>query len=99
MSTRQASDRDDPIIESIAQLAEPMAAGEKPREAWRIGTEHEKLVYCTDDHHAPSYEEPGGIRDLLMALTEFGWTPIEEGGKVIAMAGADGAVSLEPAAN
>ncbi len=97
MSTRQASDRDDPVIESIAQLAEPMAAGEKPREAWRIGTEHEKLVYCTDDHHAPSYEEPGGIRDLLLALGEFGWKPVEEGGTVIAMSGADGAVSLEPA--
>jgi glutamate--cysteine ligase len=97
MSTRQVSDRNDPVIESIGQLAEPMSNGEKPRESWRIGTEHEKLVYCREDFHAPSYEEPGGIRDLLMALTEFGWTPVEEGGKVIAMAGADGAVSLEPA--
>jgi glutamate--cysteine ligase len=97
MSTRQASDRDDPVIESIDQLAQPMAAGEKPREAWRIGTEHEKFVYCVSDHHAPSYDEPGGIRDLLMALTEFGWEPIEENGKVIAMKGADGTVSLEPA--
>ncbi|HEX7750866.1 MAG TPA: glutamate-cysteine ligase family protein, partial [Novosphingobium sp.] len=97
MSTRQVSDRNDPLIEDVRQLAEPMAAGEKPRDAWRIGTEHEKLVYCTADFHAPSYEEPGGIRDLLLALREFGWTPIEEGGKVIAMAGADGTVSLEPA--
>jgi glutamate--cysteine ligase len=24
-----------------------MAKGEKPRERWRIGTEHEKLVYRT----------------------------------------------------
>ena len=97
MSTRQASERDDPIIERREQLAAPMAAGEKPREAWRIGTEHEKLVYRTADHRAPSYAEPGGIRDLLLALQDFGWTPIEEGGQVIAMAGADGAVSLEPA--
>ena len=97
MSTRQVSDRNDPLIEDVRQLAEPMAAGEKPRDAWRIGTEHEKLVYCTADFHAPSYEEPGGIRDLLLALREFGWTPIEEGGNVIAMAGADGTVSLEPA--
>ena len=97
MSTRQASDSDDPLIESIAQLAEPMAAGEKPRENWRIGTEHEKLVYRTTDHHAPSYDEPGGIRDLLMAMTEFGWSPVEENGTVIAMAGDDGAISLEPA--
>ena len=97
MSTRQATDRDDPVIEHVRQLAEPMAAGEKPRDRWRIGTEHEKLVFNTADHHAPSYDEPGGIRDLLLALGEFGWEPIEEGGKVIAMGGDDGTVSLEPA--
>ena len=73
MSTRSTTDQDDPIITSIAQLAEPMAAGEKPKERWRIGTEHEKFVFCRNDFHAPSYDEPGGIRDLLMALTEFGW--------------------------
>ena len=74
-----------------------IAKGEKPKDRWRIGTEHEKFVYCTDDYHAPSYDEPGGIRDLLMALTEFGWEPVLENGKVIAMSGADGTVSLEPA--
>ena len=97
MSTREISDRADPLIESLDQLAEPMAAGEKPRAAWRIGTEHEKFVYDKTDLHAPSYDEPGGIRDLLMALTEFGWEPIVEGGNVIAMKGSDGTVSLEPA--
>ncbi|WP_324698010.1 glutamate--cysteine ligase [Novosphingobium aerophilum] len=97
MSTREVSDREDPVIESLDQLAAPMAAGEKPRDAWRIGTEHEKFVYDTGDHHAPSYAETGGIRDLLMALTEFGWEPIIEGGNVIAMKGSDGTVSLEPA--
>ncbi|MFS0848452.1 glutamate--cysteine ligase [Novosphingobium panipatense] len=97
MSTREVSDREDPTIESLDQLAAPMAAGEKPREAWRIGTEHEKFVYDTADHHAPSYGEQGGIRDLLMNLTEFGWEPIVEGGNVIAMKGSDGTVSLEPA--
>jgi glutamate--cysteine ligase len=97
MSTRQASDHNDPLIENIAQLAEPMAAGEKPRDRWRIGTEHEKLVYHTSDHRAPSYDEPDGIRDLLLATQEFGWKPIEENGTVIAMSGSDGAISLEPA--
>jgi len=97
MSTRTISDQNDPIIESRDQLAAPMAGGEKPREAWRIGTEHEKFVYRTADHRAPSYDEPGGIRDLLMALTRFGWEPVIEGGQVIALAGSDGAISLEPA--
>ncbi len=102
MSTRQVSDRNDPLIETRDQLIAPMAKGEKPREAWRIGTEHEKLVYCTSDHHAPSYTEPGGIRDLLKALEDYGWTPVNEIGadgasNVIALSGSDGAVSLEPA--
>ena len=97
MSTRQVSNSNDPVIENIAQLVEPMVEGEKPKDRWRIGTEHEKFVYCTKDHHAPSYDEPGGIKDLLLAMREFGWKPVEEGGKVIAMAGADGAISLEPA--
>ncbi len=97
MSTKTVSNRNDPIIESRDQLIAAMAKGEKPNDRWRIGTEHEKFVYCASDHHAPSYDEAGGIRDLLLALTEFGWEPIEENGKVIAMRGADGTVSLEPA--
>ena len=76
MSTRTASDGEDPRIESRDQLVAPLAAGEKPRESWRIGTEHEKLVFNRHDRHAPSYDEPGGIRDLLLALREFGWEPI-----------------------
>jgi glutamate--cysteine ligase len=71
--------------------------GEKPRADWRIGTEHEKFVYRLADHRAPSYDEPGGIRDLLNGLTEFGWRPIVENGNVIALAGDDGTISLEPA--
>ncbi len=102
MSTRQVSNSNDPVIEHVSQLIEPMVGGEKPKDQWRIGTEHEKFVYCLKDFHAPSYEEPGGIRDILLALQEFGWEPIEETGadgvdRVIAMKGSDGTVSLEPA--
>lgn len=97
MSTKEVSDRVDPFITTREQLIAPMARGEKPRDRWRIGTEHEKLVYRTADHRAPSYEEEHGIRDLLKSLEQFGWEPIMEGGNVIAMKGADGNISLEPA--
>ncbi len=97
MSTRNAAAGEDPLITSRDQLVAPMQAGEKPSASWRIGTEHEKLVFSRKDFHAPSYEEPGGIHDILMALKRFGWEPVEEGGKVIAMSGDDGTVSLEPA--
>jgi glutamate--cysteine ligase len=97
MTTRTTSDKLDPPIESRDDLLAPFADGEKPKESWRIGTEHEKFVYRRDDHRAPSYDEPGGIRDLLMAMTQFGWEPVVENGNVIALSGADGNVSLEPA--
>jgi glutamate--cysteine ligase len=97
MTTRTDTARHDPIIETRDDLLAPFVKGEKPKDAWRIGTEHEKFVYRRDDYRAPSYDEPGGIRDLLMAMTEFGWQPVEEAGNVIALAGPDGTVSLEPA--
>ncbi|MEQ7873479.1 glutamate--cysteine ligase [Sphingomonas sp. ASV193] len=86
-----------PPIESRADLISVFEKGEKPRADWRIGTEHEKFVYRLADHRAPSWDEPGGIRDLLVGLTEFGWQPVEEGGKIIALTGPDGTISLEPA--
>ena len=97
MTTRTDTARFDPPIESRADLLRPFTGGEKPAERWRIGTEHEKFVYRLDDHRAPSYDEPGGIRDLLLGLTEYGWEPVVENGNVIALSGKDGNVSLEPA--
>ena len=97
MSNQVTAAGDDAIIESRDQLVAVFEKGAKPRAAWRIGTEHEKFVFRTSDHGAPSYDEPGGIRDLLMAMTRFGWEPVLEGGNVIALKGADGAISLEPA--
>ena len=95
--TTRTDDSASPLIESRDDLLSVFAGGEKPREAWRIGTEHEKFVYRMDDHRAPSWDEPGGVRNLLTGLTEFGWEPVMEGGKIIALKGVDGNVSLEPA--
>src|SRR4051812_36432212 len=95
--TTKTDESASPRIQSRDDLLAVFSAGEKPRERWRIGTEHEKFVYRLADHRAPSYDEPGGIRDLLTGLTQFGWEPVLENGNVIALKGADGNVSLEPA--
>ncbi|MEK9212381.1 glutamate--cysteine ligase [Sphingomonas sp. 2378] len=97
MSTKTASTAKGAIIESRDQLIASFARGEKPRDRWRIGTEHEKFVYALGDHHAPSYDEASGIRALLGELEQYGWEPVLEGGNVIALNGADGSISLEPA--
>src|SRR3546814_8141150 len=98
MTTRTASDTADPQIDSRDDLLPLCIKGEKPKSAWRIGTEHEKFVYRRSDHRAPSYDEPGGIRDLLEALACCGqWQPVIDGGNAIALAGPGGTVGLEPA--
>lgn len=97
MTTRTDDSITGPRIESRDDLLATFSGGEKPTERWRIGTEHEKFVYRVEDRRAPAWDEDGGIRDLLLAMTEFGWTPVEEDGKVIALSGPDGTVSLEPA--
>jgi glutamate--cysteine ligase len=96
MTTRTDESYSRPI-ENRADLLSVFEGGEKASDDWRIGTEHEKFVYRTADQRAPSYDEPGGIRDLLEGLTEFGWKPVVEGGNVIALSGSDGTISLEPA--
>jgi glutamate--cysteine ligase len=97
MSTKTDNGKASPPISNRNDLISLFANGEKPKAQWRMGTEHEKFVYRSVDQRAPSYDEPGGIRDLLMALTRFGWEPVMEGDNVIALSGRDGTVSLEPA--
>ncbi len=97
MSTRTASANDVPLVETKADLIDVFVQGEKSKDRWRIGTEHEKFVYFTADHRAPSYEEKGGIHALMIGLTRYGWEPVFEGENIIALSGSDGSISLEPA--
>jgi glutamate--cysteine ligase len=83
-------------ITSKRQLVEWVAAGSKPPEAWRIGTEHEKFVFRRADLRAIPYEGKDGIRALLLAMTRFGWEPVLEAGNPIALKKGDANISLEP---
>ena len=79
------------------QLVEYLASGGKPRQDWRIGTEHEKFGFRLDDLRPPTWDGDRGIEALLRGLTRFGWEPYEEHGKLIALAKAGASVTLEPA--
>jgi glutamate--cysteine ligase len=82
-------------ITSHRQLAEWFAAGSKPRDAWRIGTEHEKFGFRRADLAAPPYE-PAGIRAMLEGIAAKGWEPILDSGKPIGLKRGMASVSLEP---
>ncbi len=84
-------------IEHEGQLAEYLEAGCKPKEAWRIGTEHEKFGYCQDTLKPLPYEGPRSVRAMLEGLRDgFGWCPIEEGGRLIGLEKEGANISLEP---
>jgi glutamate--cysteine ligase len=84
-------------IERFEQLAEFVASGEKPKDLWRIGTEHEKFGYLTDTTAPVPYDGPRSIRALLEGLRDrFGWAPVMEGTNIIGLTKDGANVSLEP---
>ena len=84
-------------IERHEQMAEYMAEGCKPKEDWRIGTEHEKFGYNKDTLLPLPYEGAHGIEAMLSGLRDrFGWTPVLEGGKLLGLVKDGANVSLEP---
>ncbi len=85
-------------IEHKSELVDYLASGNKPKDAWRIGTEHEKFGFRTDDLRAPTYEGERGIGVLLNTMAErFGWEKVVEQGHTIALLRDLASVSLEPA--
>jgi glutamate--cysteine ligase len=100
MSTRQDG-APAPTVRSREELIAWIAAGSKPAERWRIGTEHEKFLFYTDTLRPVPYEGPRGVRALMEGLiARFGWEPIMEGSNIIALKRPEGEeggnVSLEP---
>jgi glutamate--cysteine ligase len=90
-----------PIVESRDDLVAYLEAGSKPPADWRIGTEHEKFAFHTDDYSPVAYQGERSVHALLEGLVRsYGWEPIVENGNVIALRQPDcpkgGSISLEP---
>ncbi|BBM97652.1 glutamate--cysteine ligase [Marchantia polymorpha subsp. ruderalis] len=92
-----------PPAEEVAISTEPLtkqdliaylASGCKPREKWRIGTEHEKFGFELDTLRPAEYSK---IAALLEGLAErFEWERVLENGNIIALKMNGQSVSLEP---
>ena len=84
-------------IERHEQLAEYLADGCKPKEDWRIGTEHEKFGYCKDTLKPLPYAGERSILAVLEGLRDgHGWDPLIEGGNLIGLTKDGANISLEP---
>lgn len=84
-------------INSKSELVAYIASGNKPKSAWRIGTEHEKFCFDTKTLRPIPYGGDNGVRAILEGMQHFGWNPVFEGENLIALTDPSGAnITLEP---
>jgi glutamate--cysteine ligase len=95
-----ARDQDDITpIETRDELVAWLAAGEKPVDRFRVGTEHEKFAFTLARNAPVPYDGARGIRALLEGMQLLlGWEPIMEGPNIIGLfdVTGGGAITLEP---
>ncbi|XP_039050602.1 glutamate--cysteine ligase, chloroplastic-like isoform X2 [Hibiscus syriacus] len=92
-----------PPTEDAVVAAEPLtkedlvgylASGCKPKENWRIGTEHEKFGFEIKTLQPMKYDQ---IAELLNGISErFDWDKVMEGDKIIGLKQGKQSISLEP---
>ncbi|TWB21348.1 glutamate--cysteine ligase [Nitrospirillum amazonense] len=79
------------------ELVEYLEQGNKPADAWRIGTEHEKFAFRLGDNRPLPYEGEQGIGRILSEMaTRYDWTPVKEGENIIALTKGQASITLEP---
>jgi len=90
-------------VTSRDDLVAVLERGCKPKESWRIGTEHEKFPFHIAENSPVPYGEAladggKGIRAMLEGITRFGWVPVYEGTTIIGLESPKGGgnISLEP---
>ncbi len=87
-------------IESKSELMAWIEKGNKPKDQWRIGTEHEKFCFLKKDLSPLPYGGDHGIEALLYEMGQcMAWDPIMEGDNIIGLIKNDeagGSVTLEP---
>lgn len=78
------------------QLIEYFESGCKPAGDWRLGTEHEKFVFHLADNRPAAFDGQQGIEAFLQGLQRFGWQPMTENGRTVALEMNGCHITLEP---
>jgi glutamate--cysteine ligase len=89
----RASANDAPRVTRDDLIAH-LASGCKPPDNWRIGTEHEKLCFNTQDLTRADYPRIAAVFEKLEQ--RYGWQPIVEAGRTIGVQMDGQSVTLEP---
>ncbi|MGC9356005.1 MAG: glutamate--cysteine ligase, partial [Mariniphaga sp.] len=83
-------------IQNKTQLVEYFEQGNKPREKWGIGTEHEKFMFRENNFNRLGYGSGRGINTILKEMQLIGWHPVTEAGKTIGLIKNGASITLEP---
>jgi glutamate--cysteine ligase len=84
-------------LETFEDLLPSFAEGAKPKDQWRIGTEHEKFGFHTDDFTPVAWDGDRGIKALLEGMQALNhWDGIYEGESIIGLKSGMASVTLEP---
>ena len=81
------------MIISKEQIIEYFKSGIKDKKNFRIGIEHEKFLFNSQDNKRINYSK---IKEMFSALLEFGWNPVLEKGNVIGLNKGGKNITLEP---
>ena len=109
MSTVNPNDKDDPgePLSGTEPLLSFFSTAAKPRDRFRIGTEHEKFGFLrvpgAEVQPPLPYEGPRSIESIFQAILDDvgeqktgAWTPALDRGRIIALFKGDASITLEP---
>ncbi len=81
------------MINSKEQIIEYFKSGIKDKKDFRIGIEHEKFLFNSQDNKRINYSK---IKNMFTALMEFGWNPVLEKGNIVGLNKGGKNITLEP---
>ncbi len=81
------------MINSKEQIVKYFNSGIKKTKDFRIGIEHEKFLFNSNDNKRINYSK---IKEMFAALLEFGWNPILEKENIIGLNKGGKSITLEP---
>ncbi|MFZ9887628.1 MAG: glutamate--cysteine ligase [Myxococcota bacterium] len=94
-------DPGEPLV-GLEPIYDYFRSGEKTRDRFAIGTEHEKFGFLRRGHEPLPYEGPSGIESILHQIADDdsddqgAWRRVDEAGRTIALARGRATISLEP---
>ena len=81
------------MIKTKDQIIEYFKSGIKETKDFKIGIEHEKFLFDTQENKRIDYPK---VKEMFTALTEFGWNPVFEKENIIGLNKGGKNITLEP---